>query len=542
MQKYKLSTIIINKQRKDKAASAPIPENLFNTAKTGFNIILVTPEMLATVEFGRFIHLPEIRPRLFALMIDEVHLLYVWGPAFRPEYVQIGHLRKRFPERTVMIAFTATLREGDPRNFVCRFLGLHPGKFHFVQGSNARYDVKLVVKLFPHGKQSEKFPELDWLLLENGKTLLFCKSIKFGSKIHQYLLSRNARGVEISMYNALNSSGRNDLLLTLLRERRPIIIIATDTLSVGIDIPDIDLSVVIDPLDLDDSTQKIGRVGRDRSKVPTPRGVLYIPAAVFNKAQEIINDAGQNPHKRLDTSLPLLVLASCKLKNIDSQYGDDSTNLHSCECPACRSNPPPNFPEPCTCGGCCPQANTHSMTDTSSTSQKPKRTPFGIHVTKKMREAGVQYLQDFRILIMETLNMETESYALPNIILSDTKINGILDAFEQTLTHEALRALWEAYQSGVIDRPLEDSALLKPWIGDNNILCARSQQFLAALLSVHDEFEDMRKEVREKRKLQRQERSARKKMAENTQISAGISMDTDESGNTESEEEQVSIN
>ncbi|KAK7021361.1 hypothetical protein VNI00_017412 [Paramarasmius palmivorus] len=520
MRKYDIPALVINKEQKDEAAKQD--KDLFAEARKGYNVILVTPEMLSSPSFGWFIHLSDIIPRLFALMIDEVHLLHVWGPAFRPEYMQIGHLRKRFPEHTVMAAFTATLWSGQPRDAVCHFLGLHSRQFHFVQRSNARYDIRLSVKLFPHRKQSERFPELDWILQEKGKILIYHRSIKTCNRILHYLRERSREIDGIRMYNALHSKGYNDATMQMLC-LGDLIIIATDTLSVGIDVPDIDLCVVIDPLDLDDALQKVGRAGRNRTLVSHPRGVIYLPKAIFDpeKAEAIIDDARTNPHKRLDVSLPKLVLAPCKLKNIDEQYGNKEDE--SCGCASCKNHPRPPFPSPCTCSGCDPWAPPSTMHPSKSTaSTKKSKVPFAMYVTKAMWEVGLKHLERLRDTIMEDLTIDED--VLPVMVLSPVKMERILNALEAELKHEAVEAVAQADELGLLDSELAETPLLKP--------------FLEVLINIHQKFEEMRNQKRAENNTKAQAHRQRQKAATTNNIPSEqqTKQDNEEANSSENSE------
>ncbi|KIM36099.1 hypothetical protein M413DRAFT_45619, partial [Hebeloma cylindrosporum] len=69
--------------------------NIWTLVETKINVILVSPEMLSTPGFGFLVDSKRFQARLYAIGIDEVHLLASWGETFRPAYRQIGYLRPR---------------------------------------------------------------------------------------------------------------------------------------------------------------------------------------------------------------------------------------------------------------------------------------------------------------------------------------------------------------------------------------------------------------------------------------------------------------
>lgn len=77
--------------------------NILNKAFQGIiKLIYISPEKLLS-EMGLWS--PEFRVSLIA--IDEAHCISQWGHDFRPEYTQLGTLKKRFPDVPIM-ALTAT--------------------------------------------------------------------------------------------------------------------------------------------------------------------------------------------------------------------------------------------------------------------------------------------------------------------------------------------------------------------------------------------------------------------------------------------------
>ncbi|MGE5192635.1 MAG: RecQ family ATP-dependent DNA helicase, partial [Deltaproteobacteria bacterium] len=81
-------------------------------------LLFASPERLATGPFRSL--LKQIGVRRFA--IDEAHCISHWGHDFRPEYRQLGELKKLFPQASVH-AFTATATEQVRADIVAQ-LGL----------------------------------------------------------------------------------------------------------------------------------------------------------------------------------------------------------------------------------------------------------------------------------------------------------------------------------------------------------------------------------------------------------------------------------
>ncbi len=71
--------------------------------KREVKLLYVSPERLVSDGFSAFLRLHE----LSFIAIDEAHCISMWGHDFRPEYRQLGSLRKIFPNVTIG-AYTAT--------------------------------------------------------------------------------------------------------------------------------------------------------------------------------------------------------------------------------------------------------------------------------------------------------------------------------------------------------------------------------------------------------------------------------------------------
>ena len=79
-----LMAIVINSDTVDLAQKSKC--NIWQEAIKGFTMVMVSPEELASRDFNQLLGVKEFWDRIFALGVDEVHLLYFWGALFRPTY------------------------------------------------------------------------------------------------------------------------------------------------------------------------------------------------------------------------------------------------------------------------------------------------------------------------------------------------------------------------------------------------------------------------------------------------------------------------
>ncbi|RDB16714.1 ATP-dependent DNA helicase Q1 [Hypsizygus marmoreus] len=479
---------------------------LWRAVEWDISVILISPEMLSTPGFQRLLDVKRFTDRVYALVVDEIHLLNTWGTGFRPEFRQIGFLRARFPTKTVFLGLTATLRKGKHTDAVCKFMGLHEGKYHFIRRSNARPDVQLIFRTLHAHKASERFPELDWVLRVKGKVLIFCASIRFGFRLAVYLWHLDPQSAilhnTIRLFNSLNSDNYNSTTLKLLEGNQASkITIATDKLSVGVDIADFQTVVIIDPRDLDDLWQKGGRVGRDRTKVKDAQMITYLTSARMKAARAMLQDKGladKGPSStgsgaEMERGLAEVVLAKCHVAEINRQYDNPLDDPPcSAECTSCSNSPPMQHPLSCNCSGCDPELQVNSVI-TPKPRQKPL--PLNIRVTKEMRQAGKDRLIRFREQIWEDADELTMGFLPAEYFLPDSMIEILLDQFPLLLSKEALSHILAA---GETQESTTSAAreLLKPFLKDHTHLTAHALALLEVVSELHTRFDGMRLQKR----------------------------------------------
>ena len=112
-------------------------------------LLYITPELAATSSFKEILRGLKRNKKLGFFVVDEAHCVSQWGHDFRPQYLQLGKLRRDFPE-TQWIALTATATQ-RVKDDIIRTLALKPPVSVFRTSTfrtNLFYDVRCVSNIF----------------------------------------------------------------------------------------------------------------------------------------------------------------------------------------------------------------------------------------------------------------------------------------------------------------------------------------------------------------------------------------------------------
>lgn len=372
---------------------------LWVKARTEPNVIIAGPEQLKCKEFEQALQHEPFYDRCCGLGFDEVHLLNVWGPHFRKDFLQMGFLKARLNgKHNPWILTSATIRDGPAMENICNFLGLHPGEFHLIRRSNYRPEVQMLFRELTSPIGGDSFPELNWILESKRSTLIFAKTISLGYRIYAYLFRKAEKGnrrTRIRMYNSLNWESHNaetrDLLHAIPEENSlSQIVIGTDTLSVGIDtLATQDVVMIGDIDDPDELFQKSGRPARHPEYVTDGRAIVYISRSTRLKAEKTV--AGDITGMDLD--LAKLIVGGCIIKSQNEIYGNPPVDA-LCTCPTCTNKPPFVHREHCNCSVCIPENIPPIIVPShpKPNALVPKRQ----RLTKLMRAHGMTRLISFR--------------------------------------------------------------------------------------------------------------------------------------------------
>jgi ATP-dependent DNA helicase RecQ len=276
------------------------------------DLLYVAPERLMSEGF-----LERLAGEAIALFaIDEAHCVSQWGHDFRPEYVQLGALRRRFPD-VPMVALTAT---ADPqtRSDILEQLGLRQAKV-FVAGFD-RPNIRYLVQ-----EKTKPFNQLvDCLERWKGESaIVYCLSRKRVEEVAQKL---RLAGWSAAPYHAgLPSAERSRVQEDFLRDDVRIVV-ATVAFGMGIDKPNVRAVVHYDlPKHLEGYYQETGRAGRDGLE---SEAVLLYGLSDAVVARQLVGQ-NANPEQRrieshkLDAMVGFAEALTCRRRVLLGYFGEE---------------------------------------------------------------------------------------------------------------------------------------------------------------------------------------------------------------------------
>jgi len=287
------------------------------------DLLYIAPERLLAEGF--LARLSEIAIALFA--IDEAHCVSQWGHDFRPEYVQLGRLRRLFPG-VPMIALTAT---ADPqtRDDIRASLGLTNAR-SFVAGfdrPNIRYSVL---------DKQKPFAQLQAFLARHAGEagIVYALSRK---RVEEIAARLSAAGVDAAPYHAgLHDDERRRVQESFLRDDLQVVV-ATVAFGMGIDKPNVRFVVHYDlPKSIESYYQETGRAGRDGLPAEALLLFGYGDIAV---ARALIDQGGNTEQKRIELHKLQALIGfaeplSCRRRVLLGYFGeqleDDCGNCDLC--------------------------------------------------------------------------------------------------------------------------------------------------------------------------------------------------------------------
>ncbi|QGA16585.1 hypothetical protein EYB26_004252 [Talaromyces marneffei] len=263
--------------------------------------ILVGPELATKGIFPELLRLPKLGRRIGLVAIDECHLISQWS-GFRNAFLQLGILRDSLRQDVVWLGCSATVTK-EVEGIILDKAGFHEvsDSFHqteIIQVPIDRDDIFFDMKPIPRVSSKEASPQ------NILKTIIFVENIS--DIIEAYLALCNMLFVQTAIdstkpylrygtgelsvrqvirpYHSHLAKTDKDLYVKEFMKKHSTIriMIATNALGIGIDLPDVDQVVCwkfLINFDIYDLFQKAGRAARGQGR--TGRVVMMFPYWAF---------------------------------------------------------------------------------------------------------------------------------------------------------------------------------------------------------------------------------------------------------------------
>ncbi len=246
-------------------------------------LLYLSPEKILTQSFFQFIS----QCKVSFIAIDEAHCISQWGHDFRPEYTQLGNLKRSFPQTPIM-ALTATA-DLETRRDIIKHLNLH-APFSYI-GSFDRPNIRYTL--------IEKFKPTEQLLHfvqgQKGKSgIIYCNSRKRVEKLVEKLQSK---GISSAGYHAGLENEYREKIQHDFQHDNIQVIVATVAFGMGINKSNVRYVVHFDlPRSIEAYYQETGRAGRDN--LPAQAVLFYAPAD-FAWLQKCLWEEPESPQREI---------------------------------------------------------------------------------------------------------------------------------------------------------------------------------------------------------------------------------------------------
>ncbi|MFZ7165657.1 ATP-dependent DNA helicase RecQ [Avibacterium avium] len=256
-----------------------------NKAISGqLKLLYISPEKAMTTSFFQFISHCQVS----FIAIDEAHCISQWGHDFRPEYTQLGGLKRCFPNAPIM-ALTATADSATRQDILHHLQLDNP---HIYIGSFDRPNIRytLVEKFKPMEQLSQ------FVLGQKGKSgIVYCNS---RNKVERIAESLRKKGVAAQAYHAGMEASQREQVQRAFQRDNVQVVVATVAFGMGINKSNVRFVAHFDlPRSIEAYYQETGRAGRD--DLPAEAVLFYEPAD-YAWLQKMLLEKPESPQRQIE--------------------------------------------------------------------------------------------------------------------------------------------------------------------------------------------------------------------------------------------------
>ncbi|AEA25346.1 DNA helicase RecQ [Pseudonocardia benzenivorans] len=286
------------------------------------DLLYLAPERLRVASTADLLD----RGRIALFAIDEAHCVSQWGHDFRPDYLALSELHRRWPD-VPRIALTATATRATHTEIAER-LDLTDAR-HFV----ASFDrPNIQYRIVPKAEERRQLLELLRAEHAGDAGIVYCLSRRKVEQVAEFL---TAQGITALPYHAgLEAPVRAANQARFLREDG-VVMVATIAFGMGIDKPDVRFVAHLDlPKSVEGYYQETGRAGRDG--LPSTAWLAYGLGDVVQQRKMIDESEGDLAHRRrltqhLDAMLALCETVECRRVNLLAYFGQAGEPCGNCD-------------------------------------------------------------------------------------------------------------------------------------------------------------------------------------------------------------------